>query len=106
MTRSVGSVAVTIFDRYGTKLVNVDTLSLGKPIQLRGGENKITLRIDKLHLNPGIYNISLWAANPPSEIYDQISSVAMLEVLETEKNDIRVQSDGIVPVKFEIANIE
>ena len=80
MDRSVGSVAVTIFDRYGTKLVNVDTLSLGEPIQMRGGENKITLKIDELYLNPGIYNISLWAANPPGEIYDQISSVAMFEV--------------------------
>jgi lipopolysaccharide transport system ATP-binding protein len=98
----VGSVAVTIFDRYGTKLVNADSLSLGRPVELREGENILEVKIDQLHLNPGMYTIGLWAADPPSEVHDYIPSAALFEVVETESNSTRVQSDGIVPVKFSV----
>jgi len=101
---SVGSMAVIIFDRYGTKLVNADTLSHGEPINLQEGRNTITLRMDQLHLNPGMYTIGLWVADPPIEIYDYISSATLFEVVETEKEDIRVQSDGVVPVKFQVVD--
>ena len=103
--RSVGSVAVVIFDRYGTKLVNMDTLTLGKPISLRMGHNNIKLQIDQLHLNPGIYTIGLWVADPPIEVYDYISSASLVEVVETEKENIRVQADGLIPVKFQVIDI-
>lgn len=98
----MGSVAVTIFDRYGTKLVNADLLSLGRPVELREGENTLDVKIDQLHLNPGMYTIGLWVADPPSEVHDYIPSAALFEVVETESKDMRVQSDGIVPVKFSI----
>lgn len=101
--RSVGSIAVIIFDRYGTKLVNADTLSFGKPIDLREGENTVKLKIDQVHLNPGLYTLGLWVADPPLEVYDYIPSAALFEVVETEKEKIRVQADGLVPVKFQIS---
>lgn len=99
---SVGSIAVVIFDRYGTKLVNADTMSYGKAIDLRQGQNNLKLKIDQLHLNPGMYSIGLWVADPPSEIYDYIPSAAMIEVVETEADNIRVQADGVIPVKFHV----
>jgi lipopolysaccharide transport system ATP-binding protein len=102
---SVGSLAVVIFDRYGTKLVNADALSFGKPITLREGMNSIKFRMDQLHLNPGMYTIGLWAADPPIEVYDHVPSAALFEVVETEKEKIRVQSDGLVPVKFQIFEV-
>lgn len=98
--RDVGSIAVTVYDRYGTSLVNADTLAHGDPISLRAGENHLRLEIEKLHLNPGIYTVGLWAADPPSEIFDEIRSACLIEVIETEKEKIRVQADGPVPVKF------
>ncbi len=97
---SVGSIAFIIFDRYGTKLINADTLSFGQSIDLQAGQNKLNLRIEQLHLNPGMYTIGLWVADPPGEIHDYIPSAALLEVVETEKGNIRVQADGLVPVKF------
>lgn len=103
--KSVGSIAVIIFDRYGTKLVNADTLYFGKPIDLKQGNNTIKLKIDQLHLNPGIYAMGLWAADPPIEVYDYISSAVLFEVLETEKENIRVQADGLVSVKFQITEV-
>jgi lipopolysaccharide transport system ATP-binding protein len=99
---SVGSVAVVIFDRYGTKLVNADTLSHGKSIDLRQGINNVKLRVDQLHLNPGMYTIGLWVADPPSEIHDYIPSAFLFEVIETEKESIRVRSDGLIPVNFSL----
>ncbi len=101
---AVGSLAVVIFDRYGTKLVNADSLSYGNAIPLKQGRNSITFRIEQLHLNPGIYSIGLWAANPPVEVYDSIVSAVMFEVVEVERENIRVQADGLVPVKFQVLN--
>jgi hypothetical protein len=104
-TCSVGSVAVVIYDRYGTKLINADTRSFGQPIKLHQGENTVRFRIDRLHLNPGIYTIGLWVADPPVEVYDHLTSAALLEVIETEKDNIRVQDDGLVPVTFQILDV-
>ncbi len=102
---SVGSVAVIIFDRYGTKLINADTLSFGQSIDLQEGTNRLNLRMEQLHLNPGMYTIGLWVADPPGEIHDYIPSAALLEVAETEKENIRVQADGLIPVKFSLTRV-
>ncbi len=99
---SVGSVAVIIYDRYGTKLVNADTLSFGQPVTLQQGVNNLVIRIDQLHLNPGLYTMGLWVADPPSEVYDSIPSAVLFEVVEAEKENIKVQADGLVPVKFSL----
>jgi ABC-type multidrug transport system ATPase subunit len=103
---AVDSLAVVIFDRYGTKLVNADTLSSGRQVDLRQGKNTLKFRVDQLYLNPGMYTIGLWAADPPSEVHDYIASAALFEVVETDKENIRVQADGIVPVKFELVNVD
>lgn len=103
--KSVGSIAVIIFDRYGTKLVNADTLSFGESIDLQEGKNTIKLRIDQVHLNPGLYTIGLWVADPPLEIYDYIPSAVLFEVVETEKGKIRVQADGLIPVNFSLTEV-
>jgi ABC-type polysaccharide/polyol phosphate transport system ATPase subunit len=103
--KQIGSIAATIFDKYGTSLVNIDTLALGRTIELCEGINNIKLEVEQLHLNPGIYTLGLWAADPPNEIFDVIPSAALIEVVETEKQKIRVRSDGVVPVNFKVNNI-
>lgn len=102
---SVGSIAVTVSDRYGTKLINADTRSFGNPILVHEGRNTIKIRIEHLHLNPGMYTLGLWAADPPIEVYDQIISAAMFEVVEVEKEKIRSLADGVVPVRFKILEV-
>jgi lipopolysaccharide transport system ATP-binding protein len=104
-SRSVDSIAVTLYDRYGTKLVNADTLSLGEPISLREGQNQVRVRIESLYLNPGIYTLGLWVANPPSEVYDSIPSAIMIEVIELESEKIRVKKDGLVMCKLELLGV-
>src|SRR5437773_3742016 len=62
--RSIGSIGVTLFSLSGTKLVNADTIALGRVIALRKGRNIVRIRIEKLYLNPGVYVVGLWLANP------------------------------------------
>jgi len=100
--RSVDSIAVSLFDRYGTKLVNVDTLSLGRFIRLERGHNLVRLRVDSLYLNPGIYVVGVWIANPPHELFHSIPHAAFVEVVENEDGRIRVRDDGAVPCRFDI----
>lgn len=100
--RVVNSVAVTIYDRYGTKLVNADTLALGDAVELAAGHTILRFSLDELHLNPGIYTLGLWAADPPGEVYDSLPTAIHLEVVELESQKIRVPADGVVPCTFRL----
>ena len=105
--RTVGSIAVTLYDEYGTKLVNADTISLGQCIPLEKGENVVQLRIRALHLNPGLYALGLWVADPPAEIYDYAESAIRIEVvrLESEGFGLRPVSDGCVTCDFDLVEV-
>lgn len=105
--RTVGSIAVTLYDEYGTKLVNADTISLGRGIPLEAGDNLVQLRIKELHLNPGVYSLGLWVADPPAEIYDYTESAIRIEVvrLESEGMGLRPVSDGSVVCDFDVLEI-
>ncbi len=100
--RSVNSIAVTLYDRYGTKLVNADSLALGEPVELAAGRTVLRLSLEQLYLNPGIYTLGLWAADPPSEMYDSLSTAIQLEVVELAPDKIRVLADGVVPCRFHL----
>lgn len=102
--RVVGSIAATLYDEYGTKLVNADTIALGQGVALRQGDNIVKLRIRHLHLNPGIYTLGLWVADPPAEIYDWNDAVIRLEVvrLDPEGLGLRPTSDGSVACEFDL----
>jgi ABC-type polysaccharide/polyol phosphate transport system ATPase subunit len=105
--RDVNTIAVTLYDEYGTKLVNADTLVLGQDMHLEAGRNLVRLRINQLHLNPGIYVLGLWVADPPAEIYDFTESAIRIEVvrLETEGFGLRPTSDGSVVCDFEVLEV-
>jgi ABC-type polysaccharide/polyol phosphate transport system ATPase subunit len=107
-SRSIGSIAVTLYDVYGTKLVNADILSKGQVINLHQGINHILFEIKQLYLNPGVYVIGLWVANPAGEVYDHIPSAVKLEVMDfdIEKFSSRIKADGTVPCEFMVKIIE
>ena len=100
--RDIASIAITLYDRYGTKLVNADSRMIDEKISLQKGHNEIGFNIDNLHLNPGIYTLGVWIADPPSESHDVLPSIAQIEVVEflPDKGSVRV--DGVVTCKFEI----
>jgi ABC-type polysaccharide/polyol phosphate transport system ATPase subunit len=101
--KTVDSLAVTLYDQYGTKLINADTLALVEALHFNQGSNIIDLTIKELNLNPGIYTLGLWIANPPSQVFDSLPSTIRIEVVEHEPDQIRVPSDGLVTCRFELS---
>jgi lipopolysaccharide transport system ATP-binding protein len=101
--RRVDGLAITFSDRYGTKLVNADSVILGQPVWLDRGTTRFLVEIEQLHLNPDTYILGLWLANN-NLIYDGINDAAEIEVVDppTEILGIRPPKDGKVTCSFSI----
>lgn len=101
--REISSLAVTFYDQQGTKLVNADSVSNGSVIRLQSGHNLVRVKIQHLHLNPGIYRVGLWLAQPPATVYDYIVSAVKVEIHEPEGAGLGTKpiSDGLVSCEFE-----
>jgi lipopolysaccharide transport system ATP-binding protein len=109
--RTVGSLAVTLYSLSGSKLVNADTVSLGQSISLQKGRNLVKLRIHKLYLNPGVYVVGFWLANPISARrsggeYDHVQSAFEIDVVEYSSVRLgsRSKSDGVVTCHFDVVD--
>ena len=101
---SASGLALTFYDRHGTKLVNADILSLGRVVPLRPGLNQVRFRIEALLLNPGTYVLGLWLAGSGGGAVDFTEAALELEVVdpESEGPGIRPLSDGVVPCRFTV----
>ncbi len=77
----VPSFGIVVLDRAGARLVNADILSHGQELRLTHGRNRVRLRIDALHLNPGVYDTTLWAGDTVSVGYDLVEPAFQLEVV-------------------------
>jgi hypothetical protein len=98
----VSSVAVTIFDQYGTKLVNADSVSLGNSVDLKQGRNHFKFMINRLHLNPGVYVVGLWLAKSSGNVLDQIYSAIRIDVVDLEEQEFGMRIDGAVTCDFQL----
>jgi lipopolysaccharide transport system ATP-binding protein len=112
----VESLAVTLYNQAGVKLVNADIVSLGRSIALRKGYNTVKLRIQKLYLNPDIYVVGVWLAKMSegaaeikaggkNSVLDYIESAFEMEVinLASERGGIHYNADdGVVFCPFEV----
>jgi lipopolysaccharide transport system ATP-binding protein len=103
--RAVGSVAVIIYDRYGTKLVNADSAMFSEQLYLHRGHNNVQFKINKLYLNPDIYTLAIWIADPPSEVHDHLQSAIHIEVVDLGSTQTRVKDDGAVVCDFDIVQV-
>lgn len=104
---TLGSVAVTFYALDGTKLVNADTISLGRVVEVRPGRNELQLRIQQLHLNPGSYILGLYLADPLGRVLDHIESAFEITVadLETNRFGRRPVQDGSVCCDFDLVEL-
>jgi len=98
--RQLSSLAVTIYTRSGTKLVNADTLMLGEVTSLNEGRNCIGIRIERVHLNPGTYVVGLWAGIGESAL-DHIEEAFEIEVIDGGFGSV-LASHGVVPCSFRV----
>jgi lipopolysaccharide transport system ATP-binding protein len=108
--RSAGSVAVTIYNEFGTKLVDTDTNAINHSVQLQPGLNLIKIRIEKLHLNPGLYRLGLWLADPISSIrssgaYDFIETAFEFEVFNLERDRFAVTTGAAVASDYSVVDV-
>jgi hypothetical protein len=102
--RTVGSVSATICDSHGTRLINADTLSFGKSVRLIEGSNFLRLTLDRLYLNPGVYTLGLWIADPIAGPFDYLEAAGRIEVSKPPDNGIGQTPDdeGLVPCTFQL----
>jgi ABC-type polysaccharide/polyol phosphate transport system ATPase subunit len=105
--RSVGSLAVTFYDQSGAKLVNADTLAIGREISLERGRNLVTLRIPELHLNPGVYLVGLWLASPGGGVLDHVEAAFQVEVITLQGRGLGMLPDshGVVTCEFSVLEV-
>jgi hypothetical protein len=103
---SVGSLAVTFYDQSGTKLVNADTLAIGREISLHRGRNLVVLRIPALHLNPGVYLVGLWLANPGGAVLDYAEAAFQVEVITLQGRGLGMLPDAHGVVTCELSVVE
>jgi lipopolysaccharide transport system ATP-binding protein len=100
--RTVSGLALTFYDRNGTKLVNADILSVGLVVSLRPGLNKVRFRIEELLLNPGTYLLGFWLSDSGGGVLDFSEAALNIEVVEMERERTRPISDGVVPCRFTV----
>jgi hypothetical protein len=102
---TVASLAVTLYDVHGTKLVNADTISLGRTLRLEPGEHRCTVRIPELHLNPGVYVLGFWLAGPHEAILDYVPTAFEVEVVARQRDPGLGRApkyDGVVTCDLEL----
>jgi lipopolysaccharide transport system ATP-binding protein len=101
-------LSVIIYNQTGTKLINADTRCIGQSINLQKGTNLIQLKIESLHLIPGVYTIGLWLADSLARMaFDFIESAFEFEVIDLKEGglDFGMQSEGFVSCKFKFLPI-
>jgi lipopolysaccharide transport system ATP-binding protein len=105
---TIASLAVTLYDLQGTKLVNADTIALGRSLRLEPGEHRITLRIESLHLNPGVYRVGLWLAGPLGAVHDYTTAGFQLEVVSRQAPGLgrAPGDDGVVTCRLELLDAD
>jgi hypothetical protein len=93
-------IAVHIYDRFGTRLIDVNTMFLGTPIPMRPGEFDLSLSIESLHLAPGVYRVTLGMGGA-NEHYDEVTDAFSIKVRPSPACAEDVESQrGVVSREF------
>jgi lipopolysaccharide transport system ATP-binding protein len=108
--RTVESLAVTLHDLSGTRLINIDIVLIERVIWLRPGSNTVRLRIDELHLNPGRYRAALWLANPRgmrslTGVYDYVEAAFDLAVVHRDPSVSPLNPNAAVACQFRLLDV-
>jgi lipopolysaccharide transport system ATP-binding protein len=105
-SQTIGSLGVSVHDQHGARLISVDTRSLGQVTSIERGRNVVRLRIESLHLSPGVYQITLWASGGVRRrLFDRVESAFALQVIEPHSPRPPGET-GSVTCRFQIAAID
>ena len=105
---TIASLAFTLYDLQGTKLVNADTIAIGRSLRLEPGEHQVTLRIPEVHLNPGVYVMGFWLAGPLNAVHDYVLAGFELEVVALQAPGLgrAPTDDGMVTCRLELLDAD
>jgi ABC-type polysaccharide/polyol phosphate transport system ATPase subunit len=105
---TIPSLAVTLYDLQGTKLVNADTMAVGRTLQLEPGTHRLTVSIPALQLNPGVYQMGFWLAGPLGAIYDFVPAGFEVEVVALQSPGLGLTppDDGVVTCRLELRDAD
>jgi len=105
--RDLSSLAVTLYSRSGTKLVNADTVALGDPIRIGRGHTILSIRIEHVHLNPGPYVVGLWIGDLSGHAIDHVEDAFEIEMILSRAQGFgkTTGSDGIVPCDLRVLEV-
>ena len=109
----IQSIAVGIRDEMGRKLVNADVGILGQTFDFPEGRTHVRLRIERLHLKPGIYGLALWLARyagdrvERGDILDYVEKGLDLEVVDLLPAEARtsIGQTGVVTCDFTLIDV-
>jgi ABC-type polysaccharide/polyol phosphate transport system ATPase subunit len=101
--RTIGGFGLSLHDEDGTTLVTADTISTGLVTTLERGPNVVGLRIQSLHLNPGVYHVALWVRGPLGRlVFDRIESAFTIRVVDPHPAISRPRADGPTTCEFRV----
>jgi ABC-type polysaccharide/polyol phosphate transport system ATPase subunit len=108
--RTVESLAVVVQDLSGTRLLNLDTLLLGRVVELRAGQNVVSLGVEQLHLNPGTYRVGLWLANPRGAklergVYDHVDAAFDIHIVAGMSASSSLPPNAAVSCRFDLVEV-
>ncbi len=100
------SVAVSLSDSAGYKLINADSLRLNRPVHLRAGDNEIEVRVRAVNLQPGTYTLGLTLARWPETTYDSVEPACDIEVAPNPADGTaRSLVEGVVRCDFDLLSV-
>lgn len=99
--RRLRSLAVRLSDATGTRLINADLEAIGQAVALEAERTEIAIRIEALHLNPGIYTVGLWLSDHPRRnAVDHLEAACRINVLDVRPISPGLSGWGAVPCTF------
>jgi lipopolysaccharide transport system ATP-binding protein len=75
---TVSGVSISFFDLSGFRLINAGAI---RNFSMKQGLNSFRILIHNLHLKPGTYLLALWLVGPAELLFDQILSMAYINVV-------------------------
>jgi lipopolysaccharide transport system ATP-binding protein len=109
VSRSSATIALSVRDQHGTKLINADSGTIAAPVVLRPGVSTWRLVIEQLYLKPGSYVVGLWLADRVGELIDRVGSVCRIEVVDSDSRAVGTRVDprydGVVACRFSLNEI-
>ena len=101
----MSSLAVTLYNQLGTKLVNADSHAIERRMRLRPGRNEVRIADRQLMAQPGAVPAGALAGGPVEKRgpMDHLESAFEIEVVGLETDRIGLTAEAVVACTFSVS---